>query len=385
MKFIYPAISLDYSNPTRNSQFHYMLNAMKNNGADYEIAGYDNYYLKYLFGYRKLISKYIMNKNYFVSRDPDLIKISAKKINNQINKSDADFIFSFGTIPVAYLDTNKPIYIITDATFQNVLNYYPEYTNINYSFIKKSNELEKLAFQKAKRIFMSSHWAIKSAINDYSVPEHKLIQMPLGANIDSYPSQDEIQKIIEGRKNASLQLTLIGKDWYRKGGDIAIQIHKTILNKGVNNKLTIIGCKPPNEVLNDYIETIGFIDKTKNDGKKLFNQILSKTHFLLFPSRCETFGHVVCEANAFAIPVIANDTGGIRGAIDEGTNGFFFNFKEEKEIENAANLILKLYSDFVSYKNFASKAYELYNNKLNWDSIAKNVINIITQTINLSN
>ncbi len=385
MKFIYPAISLDYSNPILNNQLQYLLNALKQNGIDYTIAHYYNYYLKYFFGYRKLISKYISHKKYLTLRDPDIIKISAKKINHLINQNDAEFIFSFGTIPVAYLDTTKPIYIITDATFQNILNYYPDYTNLCSKFIKKSNELEKLAFQKTRRIFMPSQWAIQSAIRYYSVPEHKLVMMPLGANIDEAPDQNEIKKIIADRQNKPLQLTLIGKDWYRKGADIAIKIHKKLINNGIDNILTIIGCKPEHKIENNNIRIIPFIDKTTKEGKQLFNQILTKTHFLLFPSRFETFGHVVCEANAFAIPVIANDTGGIRGAIEEGKNGFFFDFKNSYQIDMATNLINKLYKDFNSYCHYACKAYDLYTSKLNWNTIARNIINIITRTISNEN
>ncbi len=376
MKLIYPAIALDHSNPVTNENQigNYLIQSFNECDIKTEIVFYKNDFVKFLFVFKKLFYKLIKKQNYLISREPLYLKFLNRRINRNINQSDADFIFAFGTNPVAYLETTKPVFILADSTFNNLLNRYDEYNNLPLKFIEESHELEKIAFEKAKLIFFSSRFAIDDAIRFYGVNPNKLVQVPLGANIDNFPNENEMNLIIQNRLNDSLHLLMIGKQWHRKGLDIGIEIFERISKRIKNSFLTIIGSKPPNNILNPNINVIENINKSKNNELEKLEQILKKSHILLFPSRAEAFGHVISEANAYGIPAIANNLGGIPSAIDEGLNGYLFDLNKTDGIELAANRIIELYNNKEMYKELSLNSYRLYSSKLNWNTIVKTII-----------
>lgn len=382
IKLIYPAISLDHSNPVTNKNLigNYLIKTFNQIGVETHIAFYKNNLVKYFFAPKKLFHKFF-GQNYIVSREPKLIKFLAKKISPEINASDADFVFAFGTHPIAFLDTDKPIFIITDSTFNNLLNRYDEYFNLTPKFIEENHKIEEIAFEKARKIFFSSKFAIDDAVNFYGVDPKKLVQVPLGANIDKFPSEAEMLDIVQNKLNKPLELLMIGKNWHRKGMDIGIQIFEKISTQLNNCKLTIVGTKPPTKIDNPNIEIIEKIDKSTKEGAECLEQLFQKSHFLLFPSRAEAFGHVVSEANAYGIPVFGSNVGGIPSAIENGTNGHLFDLSNREGIEFVVDKIIQLYSAKEKYQELAFNSYKTFSSKLNWKTIVENIKTIIEHTI----
>ena len=383
MKLIYPAIALDHSNPVtnKNQVGNYLLKSFIKNGFSTEIAYYQNETIKYLFGFKKIFYKILKNQDYIISREPLYLEFLSKKINNRINESDADFVFAFGTNPVAYLETNKPIFIICDFTFNNLLKNYNEYQNLPQKFIVQSHFMETMAFRKATKIFLASKYAVDDAMNYYKVDPQKLVQVPLGANIDYHPNENEIKTIIQKRLDNPLNLLMIGKNWHRKGFDIGIEIFKKVKQEIKNASLTIIGSKPLNKINEQGIDIIENIDKSNSEDMELFRKILEKTHIFLFPSRAEAFGHVVSEANAFGIPVIANNVGGIPSAIDEGVNGYLFDLSNQNGIDLSSQKIIELFINKTAYMELSINSYGIYSSKLNWNSIVQSIIYTIENSI----
>lgn len=374
MKIAYPATALDHSHPLKNRKLigNYLIEHFIKQGVEVEVFGADEDLRKYYFKAKKLFYQIITGKNHLRHREPNLLRQLANKIAASINHSDADLIFAFGTMPLAYLETNKPIYLLSDATFRNVYNFYEEYTNITQASYRNGEEIERLAFNKAKKIFLSSDWAIESAINDYGVHQDKLELVPLGANIDKSPDDNEIIQILESKKMDAINLLMIAKYWYRKGCDRAVFIVNELNRIGIKAKLTIIGTKPNGKINLDFVHIIPFLDKSNPSESKIFEKILKETHFLLFPSRAETFGHAICEANAYAIPVIASNIGGIPSAIKNGVNGFLIDFDQCPE--KAVDAIVDNIESKNKFLSLATSSYNEYRTRLNWDFAVKKIL-----------
>ncbi|HZY26250.1 MAG TPA: hypothetical protein VFE71_10510, partial [Bacteroidales bacterium] len=49
--------------------------------------------------------------------EPEYLKYYASQVQKRLENSDSDIVFSPGAIPIAYLSTNKPIVMWSDATF----------------------------------------------------------------------------------------------------------------------------------------------------------------------------------------------------------------------------------------------------------------------------
>ena len=64
--------------------------------------------------------------------------------------------------------------------------------------------------------------------------------------------------------------------------------------------------------------------------------------FFAFPSTTDTFGNVVLEAHASALPVILSDVGGPRDLIDDGVDGYV---TRANDVEEFADRIRRLCED----------------------------------------
>ena len=79
-----------------------------------------------------------------------------------------------------------------------------------------------------------------------------------------------------------------------------------------------------------------------------FLNILFNTHLLFVPTRADCTPIVFCEANAFGIPVITTDTGGVSSIIKNGENGFAFPL--DATPDEYANTIQSLLDDPLKLK-----------------------------------
>jgi glycosyltransferase involved in cell wall biosynthesis len=98
-------------------------------------------------------------------------------------------------------------------------------------------------------------------------------------------------------------------------------------------------------------------------------------HALLLPSLAECFGCVYCEANAYGLPVIGRNTGGVSEIIKEGVNGLMLN-KEEFPSDLAIKF-LSLIQDIEQYKNISINARNEYERHLNYETFVLGIENII--------
>jgi glycosyltransferase involved in cell wall biosynthesis len=96
-----------------------------------------------------------------------------------------------------------------------------------------------------------------------------------------------------------------------------------------------------------------------------------KSDFLLLPTRAECFGLVFCEAAAFGVPSVSADTGGVRGAVHEGKNGFLLPPDANGKIY--AEKITELWNDRAAYLHLRESARNLFETTLNWDAWAMEV------------
>ena len=384
MKLIYPAISYDHTNPLRNKELigNYLVNTFKKYGVEIEFATTPTPLTRYLLYFYREFYQLIFHKKYLLDRAIPILKSTSRNISKKIAKSDADFIFAFGTVPIAFIETNKPIYLITDATYHLGHNSYPIFSNVSKRSDKNAELVENLAFNKARKIFLSSNWVIRDAFTYYHVPKSKLVHTYLGANIPSSPSLEEVEKFIKNRNNENINLILIGKNWKLKGADRAIAINNELIERGYKSNLTVIGCTPPDGAkLSNSVKVIPMLDKSKLSELEQFQKYLSESHFMLFPTLYDSFGHVVCEASAYGVPTIAANTGGVSEAVKDGVNGFLFDFNDDNTIQKATDIIIYYFNNPIEYKQLCLSSFERFQNELNWDVIVSKMLDVIKEDI----
>ena len=163
--------------------------------------------------YRQLCSK-----RYLRDREPCLLKSYAKQVSNTLRSRRAEIVFSPGSIPIAYLKTDKPIVFWTDATFAGMVGFYPEFSNLCKETIENGNEMEQEALSRCSYAIYASDWAAKTAVDNYSVDARKIKVVPFGANISCSRTNSDIEEMVGNRDVQTIKLLFCGVDWHRKGG-----------------------------------------------------------------------------------------------------------------------------------------------------------------------
>lgn len=333
-----------------------------------------------IFKGKQLLYSSLFKKNYSRHREPFVLKNYAQQVAKKLAKLNPDLVFSEGTAPIAYLECEQPVVFWTDATFAGMIGFYPGFSNVCQETIEDGNKMEKLALEKCKLAIYSSEWAAKTAIENYQVAQSKVKVVPFGANIECDRSLDDIKAIVDSRPSSQCNLLFLGVDWFRKGGDIALEVATELNRQGLNTKLTVVGCQPiTNKPLPPFVKSLGFISKHTNEGREKIDKIISESHFLVLPSQAECYGIVFCEANSFGVPCIATDVGGITTVIKENLNGK--TFSKDVRIANYCTYISNLFSDYSQYKSLALSSFNEYQSRLNWSVAGQAVKKLLIELI----
>lgn len=332
-----------------------------------------------LFKAKGLLYNRILRKNYRRAHDIAFAHHYARKIEKRLRQRGVgDVIFSPWSVPIAFLKTDRPIAYWHDATHAGLFDFYPEYTNLCNRTIQNGHLIEETALQRSCAAIFSSDWAAKSAIEDYKADPKKVHVVPFGANLEKPPSPTEVGQSIRARSKNVCKLLFIGVDWFRKGGDLALQVAEKLNRIGLRTELTIVGCDPfTAKNRPSFVRCEGFLSKQNPSHLKRIEDLLAESHFLLVPSMAEAFGIVYCEANAYGVPSLARAVGGVPTVIKEGQNGFLF--PVESGASDYVQIIERLFQQYENYIDLAFSSLNEYQQRLNWQVAGKQIKQILVE------
>ncbi len=295
------------------------------------------------------------------------------QIERQLHSNPCDVIFApVASREVSLLNGSVPVIYLSDATpelIKDTYNLYPDEAGFSFA-----DQQEKLAISRATKMVYPSEWVANSAVNYYQASPENIKVVTFGANVDPdvIPSVDQT---LEKCQDQQCRLLFIGKDWERKGGYIAFETLEILNRMGVDSELVFLGCVPPEGFQHEKMKVIPFLNKNVPEEQQQFSQLLLKSHFLLFPTRADCSPFVICEANAFGLPVITTDVGGIPTIIKNGKNGYTLPLSASGQ--DYANLISQNFSDRSHYEQLVRASRKEYETRLNWDKWADSVYQVI--------
>ncbi len=285
-----------------------------------------------------------------------------------------------GTTEIALLETDLPIVLIEDATYRQLLDYYPKYSNLLKRSVYEMNTIQDLALRKASAVIYSSAWAARSAIEDYGADPKKIHVVPFGANLDDSPPEEVA---LVRKKSDRCRLLFLAVDWSRKGGDIAFETLLKLEELDVQAELIVCGCTPPQGVVHERMKVIPFLDKNDERQRKELEQLLMSVDFLLVPTRADCTPIVFCEASAFSLPVITTNTGGVPEIVRDGENGFLLPY--EARGDAYAEVIARVYHDDERYAELVQASRAAFEERLNWDAWGVAVKQILADLLDHEN
>ena len=299
----------------------------------------------------------------------------------------ADVIISPGCFPYpnSFLDLKIPVIFWSDATVAGLFEVHPAYKNVCVENKWCASHLEKLMFDGAARAVFASDWAAESASRQYhlnGLSPGKVSVVPFGANLHSaIDNEAALERVLSKRKSDSCNLLFVASQWHEKGGGFVMSILEELQRSGLMAKLTVIGCRPHDPRYQSLCDSLivkpGFL-KDNGESERAYVDLLASAHFLLHPSQGDCYGITMCEANAWAVPVLAHDTGGASTIVTNGVNGQ--RFPQEADPEHYAQTILNLFSDYKSYLDLCRSSWNRFNMHLNWAKSAKIMNQLIEST-----
>lgn len=334
-----------------------------------------------LLGLADRIIRKLSHRRYLSGHSVLVARYQAKKTDQWVAAHpDIDAILSPGTIPVAFMRPHMPLITWSDATHRALFNTYPEFKDISRVSHWEGDQIERASLRRASAAMFSADWAAKSAVRDYGAPQARIHVVPFGANLDEVPNAPEIPCLIESRLAADPQLLFVGVDWVRKGGNDVVRLAQYLRAKQCNVSLRIIGCIPPEDVRDfPWVITEGFIDKRSEEGRSKLDTAFRSASLLVVPSLAECYGLVYCEANAYAVPAIGCDVGGVPTIVRDGENGLLIG-STGFTVEDGVR-ILALLRDNASYATMAINSRRAYDEQFNWNIAGRRASEIIAACV----
>lgn len=316
--------------------------------------------------------------------------LRARHFSKKLRKGNYTMVFAPASSPVvAFLDTRLPIVYLSDATFHLLVDYYEQFTNLSRFSLFEGEYVEAKAIEKASAVVMSSEWARQSAIKDYSASPDKVEVCLFGANIDGENADtdtvNKVSNLDEKTVNAGEEchLLFLARDWRRKGGKVALDAFKTLKKQGYKVTLTVCGCVPEQKQDIEGLTVIPYLDKGQEQDRRRYHELMSRSHFLILPTVADCTPMVFAEANAYGMPVISTDTGGVASIIKAGTNGYLL--PEGATGKEYASVVARKYFEQPDhYRQLVQSSRSRYERALTWDSWGNRIEEVIERHLTLS-
>ncbi|ODP36493.1 glycosyltransferase family 4 protein [Sphingomonas turrisvirgatae] len=298
----------------------------------------------------------------------------SKVIDQQLEKLQPDAIVAVAAAhKIAYIDPKWPIVYAADAMYATVIAHYRKYHVLHQRARIQGDALQRALLERVDRALLCSQWAVDAASQTYGLDPAMLRTVPMGANLDIDPGFR--QPTIDG----PLRLLFVGYDWKRKGGPVLLDVWRELRARTGNAELHIVGARPRAARGLAGVKVHGKIDKSDRAGYEKLIGLYRQSNFMAMPSREEAFGIVYCEAAAFGRPVIAAQTGGVGGVVDDDQTGLLLPL--DASPADYADRILRLWGNRDQYLAMCLAARRKYEAQLNWSAWGDAVATALAEVV----
>jgi L-malate glycosyltransferase len=202
----------------------------------------------------------------------------------------------------------------------------------------------QLIMSKANKVFSTSEIMIEEASRLFN---RDYVCIPFGVDTDYFFKSNEI--FIEDK--ITLGITKSLEKIY--GIDILINAVSLLHKKDINVFLKIAGRGSEDKTLKELVNKLNlgdYIEFSEHLDHYDLNKFYNSVDIACFPSRSESFGVSVLEANSCGRPVVVSNVGGLPSIVTHELNGLI--------VENKTEIIAKSLEELITNKDKARKMGE---------------------------
>jgi glycosyltransferase involved in cell wall biosynthesis/predicted metal-dependent phosphoesterase TrpH len=170
------------------------------------------------------------------------------------------------------------------------------------------------------------------------IPAERLRILPRGLDIDTFrpTRRDENFWRSRGLRDGELAMLYVGRVSKEKNLDVIVAATRRLAEWKLPVRPIFVGDGPYLGEMKQLLPDAIFTGYLVGDDLAI---AYASSDFFAFPSTTDTFGNVVLEAHASALPVIVSDQGGPRDLIDDGLDGYV---TKANDVEEFADRVRRL-------------------------------------------
>jgi glycosyltransferase involved in cell wall biosynthesis len=305
-------------------------------------------------------------------RDRRALETITGVIQETVKQQRPDIVFSVWSLWTAYLDARCPVISWSDAVFDCLVDFHPSYMNLTSENLKWRHEAEELSLQRCALSVLTSAWAANRAARRYRFPVERLRVVPVGANLPCVPARGDV---LGGprRGRDSLTAICIGSSWQFKGGDVALQAIRLLRERSHKANLITVGMHVPKEArASPWLRSFPYLSNDRPGEWSTFKALMLSADVLLLPTLADLTPHVISEAYAFGLPVIASAIGGIPEMIDHGVTGWLA--QPDREPTEYAGFLETFISQPGRLAEMRAAARDRFDQELSYEVVSRKLI-----------
>lgn len=270
----------------------------------------------------------------------------------------ADLIFQVGVLfDARWQDASIPSVIYTDYTrwlgTQNLAFRREDFTARQ---LEEWLGHEQRALERAEHIFTRGQFVRNSIVSAYGIPAENVTAVGAGVSFAQLP------EVPDRSGSSEPTILFIGKEFYRKGGDLLLQAFARARETIPEARLYLVtGDSIPNGMSTDGVHVVHSLW-----NRDAIADLYRRCDLFVLPSRLETWGDVLLEAMAFGLPCIGVAGEAMGEIIDHERTGLIVPPGNVEALETA---LVRLLSDSTLRSQWGLAGRQKVDREYTWDHV----------------
>jgi hypothetical protein len=129
---------------------YYIAKSLEEQGIEIDYVGSLSPRFQIVHKAKKWFFLKLLHERLLIDRDPRIVKAIARRAESKLASLKVDALFSTGTIPLALLETQMPLFFWTDAVFHEMVDFYPTFRNIAKESLRNGYRMEGEALARCR-------------------------------------------------------------------------------------------------------------------------------------------------------------------------------------------------------------------------------------------
>jgi phosphatidyl-myo-inositol dimannoside synthase len=178
--------------------------------------------------------------------------------------------------------------------------------------------------------------------------------------------------------NGPLNVICVARLIERKGQGQLIEAVKQLSDEGLDVILSLVGTGDAQSQYEDHARRIGIQDRVRFVGyipREQINSYYNRAHVFALPSFNEGMSLAALEAMAAGLPLVLTRTGGTEELVEEGINGFTFDWADDNELASHLRTFAKDRALAGRMGTISRTRAEIFS----WEKIAADFLDLFNQ------